>query len=113
MLNDTLSLLNVAQEIVSSDPTIQVAAGNTIYKRLPTTSKYSVKKYKCTSCGYISNHGTNHYGQIYPRCRECGWNHPMEIGQVHVCLESVPEGMGVPAPWKTVKLGDICSVKSV
>ena len=76
-----------------------------------TTSKYSVKKYKCTVCGHISDQGTNHYGQIYPRCKNCGWKRPMEMSQVHVCLEPVPEGMGVPEPWKTVKLGDICSIK--
>ena len=50
---------------------------------LPTTGKYSRKKYKCMTCGHISDHGTNHYGEIYPRCRACGWKHPMEIGQTH------------------------------
>jgi len=77
----------------------------------PTTSKYSVKKYKCTSCGHISNIGSNHWGQVYPRCKACGWKHPMEMGQVHECLEPVPEGMGVPEPWKMVRLGDIYEIK--
>jgi DNA-directed RNA polymerase subunit RPC12/RpoP len=76
----------------------------------PTTGKYTQKKYKCTACGHEGLHGTNHYGDIYPRCTKCGWMRPMEMGQVHVCLEPVPEDMGVPEPWKTVKLGDICKI---
>jgi predicted RNA-binding Zn-ribbon protein involved in translation (DUF1610 family) len=79
-------------------------------EKKPTTSKYSVKQYKCTSCGHVSGHGTNHYGEIYPRCTACGWKHPMEMGQTHVCLEPVPEGMGIPAPWTKVTLGDICTI---
>lgn len=76
----------------------------------PTTSKISYKQYKCTACGYISLRQTNHYGECYPRCKKCGWKRPMETGQRHVCLEPVPEGMGVPEPWKIVKLGDICEI---
>lgn len=76
----------------------------------PTTGKYSQKMYKCQTCGHESLHGTNHWGEIYPRCRECGWKHPMEIGQVHICLEKPPEGMGIPQPWKMVKLGDVCEI---
>jgi hypothetical protein len=37
----------------------------------------------------------------------------METGQRHICLEAVPEGMGVPAPWKMVKLGDIAEIKEI
>jgi hypothetical protein len=37
----------------------------------------------------------------------------MEIGQVHVCLEPVPVGMGIPEPWKKVKLGDLVNVVNV
>ena len=77
----------------------------------PTTSAYSYKKYRCTSCGHVSEHGTNHYGAIYPRCNECGWKHPMQLSMVHECLEPVPEGMGIPTPWKIVKLSDICEIK--
>jgi DNA-directed RNA polymerase subunit RPC12/RpoP len=68
------------------------------------TGKVSSKRYKCTSCGYESMHSTNHYGDIYPRCTNCGWKHPMEFGQVHKCLEPVPEGWGAPEPWKRVEL---------
>lgn len=75
------------------------------------TSKYSMKKYRCKSCGFESMHGTNHYGEIYPKCRNCGWKRPFELSQVHECLESVPEGMGIPEPWKMVKLGDIAEIK--
>ena len=79
----------------------------------PTTSKMSYKRYRCTACGHESEHQTNHYGQIYPRCTKCGWKRPMEMGQVHECLEPVPEGMGIPEPWTIVRLGDICDVKEV
>lgn len=37
----------------------------------------------------------------------------MEMGQRHVCLEAVPEGMGVPEPWKMVKLGDIADIVEI
>lgn len=73
----------------------------------PVTSTYSQKRYQCTACGHISYMGTNHYGDIYPRCRKCGWKRPMEMGQVHKCLEPVPENMDVPEPWKQIKLGDV------
>ena len=36
----------------------------------------------------------------------------MEIGQVHECLEPVPEGHAKPEPWKQVKLGDVAEVIS-
>jgi DNA-directed RNA polymerase subunit RPC12/RpoP len=77
------------------------------------TGPYTHKRYKCTSCGHESLHGTNHYGEIYPRCRNCGWKNPMELGQVHRCLEKLPEGWGVPEPWKRVKLGDIVNIEKV
>ena len=68
-----------------------------------TTGKYTHKKYKCTSCGHESMIGTNHYGECYPRCINCGWKHPRELGQVHVCLEPLPEDWEAPEPWKLVK----------
>lgn len=71
---------------------------------MKTISKYSMKKYECTECGYVSNHGTNHYGEIYPKCVKCGWKHPMSMGQVHKCLESVPKDMEIPELWKNVML---------
>jgi hypothetical protein len=72
--------------------------------QLPTTGKYSYKQYKCTKCQGEYPIGTNHYGECYPLCRKCGHV------ATHVCLEPVPEGMGVPEPWKLVKLGDICEI---
>ena len=80
---------------------------------MKTTGKITAKMYRCKSCGHESLHSTNHYGEIYPRCTACGWKHPMEMGQVHTCLEPLPEGMGVPEPWKMVKLGDIATVTVV
>lgn len=79
-------------------------------KKQPTTGPYSHKQYRCTSCGHVSSHGTNHWGEIYPRCSNCGWKHPMEMGQMHECLEPPPPGYGVPEPWKRVQLGDIAQI---
>jgi hypothetical protein len=76
----------------------------------PTTGKYSQKRYQCTDCGYISLIGTNHWGECYPRCRNCGWKHPMQLGQVHICLEPVPDGYDTPTPWKMVRLGDVAEI---
>ena len=75
-----------------------------------TTGKYSMKSYKCTDCGHISKHGTNHDGEIYPKCVKCGWKHPMQSGQVHECLEAVPKDMDIPKAWKKVKLGDLVEI---
>lgn len=77
---------------------------------LKITGRITPKMYKCTDCGYESMHSTNHYGEIYPRCKNCGWKHPLSSGQVHICLESLPEGWGIPEPWKIVKLGDIAEI---
>ena len=72
---------------------------------LPTTSQYSHKKYKCCNadCGHEYNTGTNHYGEIYSKCPKCYW---MGTSRVHrsICLEPVPEGMGVPTPWQSFTL---------
>lgn len=69
-------------------------------KKLKTTGKYSVKEYKCRRCGAIEEHGTNHYGAIYPTCKSCSWI-------IMDCLEPMPEGYKKPEEWKMVKLGDI------
>jgi len=74
------------------------------------TGPYSIKPYRCRSCGYISQIGTNHWGECYPRCRNCGWKHPLEAGQVHECLEPPPPGYDIPEPWKRVRLGDIAEI---
>jgi DNA-directed RNA polymerase subunit RPC12/RpoP len=77
---------------------------------MKTTSKYSVKNYECTECGHQSRQGTNHYGQIYIKCSKCGWKKPMVFQMVHKCLDPLPEGMGIPEPWKSVKLGDVVEI---
>jgi hypothetical protein len=101
-------LRKIAEEMMQADSSIQIAIGNVTPK--PVTGKITPKRYRCVSCGHESTLYTNHYGECYPRCCRCGWKHPMEIGQTHICLDPVPEGWEVPEPWTTVKLGDICSV---
>lgn len=77
-----------------------------------TTGKVSMKRYRCTTCGHVSMQSTNHYGEIYPRCENCGWKHPME-SQSHECLEKLPRGWARPEKWKKVRLGDIVKIKKV
>lgn len=80
---------------------------------MKTTGKVTPKLYKCTNCGHEQLQSTNHWGEIYPACPECQWKRPMELGSKWICLESMPEGYQKPEPWKTVKLGDICEIKSI
>lgn len=76
----------------------------------PTTGKYSVKDYKCLTCGNIEKHGTNHWGKIYNlKCKACGWKNPLEL-QSFKCIEPCPDTHGVPTEWQTVKLGDIVEI---
>ena len=77
---------------------------------MKTTGTYSEKLYRCTLCGHEYLLGTNHWGECYPKCKNCGWKRPMEMGQVHVCLETAPEGYEKPEPWKQVKMGDLIKV---
>jgi len=35
------------------------------------TSAYSIKDYYCPVCNNIESHGTNHFGEIYSRCKNC------------------------------------------
>lgn len=76
----------------------------------PTTGKYSQKMYRCSNCGYERLEGTNHWGEIYSRCPNCSWKTPGQISP-QICMESPPEGIGIPKPWTTVKLGDILKDK--
>ena len=69
--------------------------------------KHSCKPYRCIVCGNEEEHGTNHWGKIYPHCRVC------RCTTVWECLEPVPEGYGIPKDWKVVKLGDLVEVKKV
>jgi len=70
-----------------------------------TTGPYSYKKYQCTQCGLEQEHGTNHWGEIYPYCPRC-----MKT-TVWVCLEKMPKGYEKPEPWKMAILRDIADVK--
>jgi hypothetical protein len=81
---------------------------NTERKKMskPTTGPRSVKEYKCTTCGAVEKHSTNHWGAIYPACRSCSWKNPME-GQVFECLEECPETHDKPEPWTKVALSDV------
>lgn len=76
-----------------------------------TTGKYSHKQYKCRRCGSIESVGTNHWGEIYSRCKNCNWKHPMDGNPTWDCLEPMPDGYDKPEPWKKVKLGDLIETK--
>ena len=78
--------------------------------RLPTTSRVSVKLYRCTRCGHESKHSTNHWGDIYPTCDGCSWKNPMQPQTIMECLEPMPEGFRKPEPWKFVRLRDVADV---
>ena len=75
----------------------------------PITGKYSIKQYKCTHCGNESGEGTNHWGEIYSRCKACSWKRPLEA-TLKTCLEPLPDGYALPEPWKLVKLGDLVKI---
>ena len=75
-----------------------------------TIGKITVKKYQCTDCGHIHKISTNHYGETYGNCPNCQWKNPMRLGGTHKCLEPPLPGMGIPKPWKRVKLSDICAI---
>ena len=74
---------------------------------MKTTGTYSIKQYRCRTCGQMSSHGTNHWGAIYPYCNGC------RSISILDCQEPVPEGFGIPEEWKIVKLGDICDIVEV
>ena len=77
----------------------------------PTTGKVTSKPYKCLTCGATEQHSTNHWGEIYPRCRSCGWKNPMEMGQTFVCLEACPDTHDRPKPWTRMRLGDVLATE--
>lgn len=76
---------------------------------MKSTSKYSDKLYRCNNCGHQRMIGTNHFGECYLRCPNCSWR-TCKSFQVHTCMEPVPEGMGIPEPWKIVTLGKIAEI---
>ena len=71
---------------------------------MKTRGAYSVKQYRCRTCGQMSAHGTNHWGAIYPYCSSC------RSISILDCQEATPEGFGIPEEWKIVKLGDVCEI---
>ena len=75
------------------------------------TGKYTYKNYKCTRCGNVEKQRSNHWGDIYPRCKECSWKNPMDPFSVWECLEPMPVGYEKPEPWVKVRLGDICKIQ--
>jgi DNA-directed RNA polymerase subunit RPC12/RpoP len=81
-----------------------------LVEQLPTTGKYEHKDYKCSRCGHVKSAGTNHYGEFYDRCPECSWKNPMDSTVTWVCLAPLPATHIKPAPWKKVRLGDICEI---
>lgn len=76
----------------------------------PTTGACSSKPYRCTHCGHERQVVTNHWGEIYSPCPACSWKRPGQA-TVSTCVEPVPEGYGVPEPWKIVKLGDVADIE--
>lgn len=73
---------------------------------MPTTSAISSKLYACAECGHEVTQSTNHYGDTYSwgnvsTCPQCP---PYKRPNTWKCLEPVPDGMGVPVPWKIVTL---------
>ena len=76
---------------------------------MKTTGAYSIKPYRCRHCGHESQIGTNHWGATYGRCAGCSWKRPLDAN-CHDCLEAPPPGVGLPAEWPVVKLGDIVEV---
>jgi hypothetical protein len=78
---------------------------------MKTTGKYSVKPYRCRRCGHEEEHGTNHWGAIYPTCKGCSWKNPLAPQTVMDCLEPCPPGYKKPEEWRTVTLGEICEIK--
>jgi len=73
----------------------------------PTTGKVSYKAYQCSICGAKREQQTNHWGDIYNiHCTVC------RMPTVWQCEEEVPEGYGVPEPWKLVPMKDVlCQIK--
>ena len=73
---------------------------------MKTTGKYSVKPYKCKTCGYEASHGTNHWGEFYnTHCMGCGTYSTWE------CLEDPPEGYTRPLKWQKIKVGTIVFIQ--
>lgn len=72
--------------------------------------KVTSKPYKCSGCGHVEAHSTNHYGSIYIRCRKCSWKSPMNSIKVFTCEEPLPEGWEKPEEWKIVSLGEVAEV---
>ena len=69
---------------------------------LKTIGPQTSKPYKCSECGAIENHTTNHWGQFYmTRCQTCKKSATWD------CQEQPPEGFKKSADWNTATVGDI------
>ena len=80
---------------------------------MATTERVRKKAYACKACGHEKELETNHYGECYSfgtytMCPNC---HDAEQVTVWVCQEAPPEGMGVPEPWRRVRLGDLVAME--
>jgi DNA-directed RNA polymerase subunit RPC12/RpoP len=73
-------------------------------------NKLSYKKYQCQRCGHVMDIQTNHWGEVYPRCPNCSWKHPLDQQSTFKVIEPVPEGAWIPEPWKKVRLGDVADI---
>ena len=76
---------------------------------MKTTGQVSTKRYECVHCAHESQISTNHWGEVYSPCRNCSWKRPGQ-GNIHKCLEPLPEGYAKPEPWTFVRLGDIAKI---
>ena len=74
--------------------------------KLPTTGPVTTKPYMCNKCGNLTHISTNHWGEVYSRCGNCSWKHPMETDS-HTCVEELPKGYALPNKWNRVLLSDI------
>jgi hypothetical protein len=50
------------------------------------------KPYECMACGYEQEIVTNHFGQVYEKCKVCG-------NCRHAYTGDLPPGAHVPEPW--------------
>ena len=70
---------------------------------MKTIGKYSVKPYECIECGTEEEHGTNHWGDVYPWCKTC------QAFSIWKCNEEIPKGYTTPK-WESVNLSEIANV---
>lgn len=82
---------------------------------MKTASTLCYKPYKCSQCGFEKQIQTNHFGECYSlgnynACPNCA---PFKRPTTWICQLDCPPDMQKPAPWKIVKLGDICEIVKI